>query len=108
MNIISFYLIATNTLTIYTKVPFWYLPYIDHVCLASSPIQEDLGPSCRNTVYRSYNLTIRLPEGTCGMLTARSGMASKMGIAVGGGIIDADYTREVKVLLRNHSQVDCS
>jgi len=34
-------------------------------------------------------------------------MASKMGIAVGGGVIDADYTGEVKVILRNHGRADC-
>jgi len=34
-------------------------------------------------------------------------MASKMGIAVGGGVIDADYTGEVKVILRNHGKADC-
>ena len=34
-------------------------------------------------------------------------MASKMEIAVGGSVIDADYTREVKVILRNHGEADC-
>jgi len=34
-------------------------------------------------------------------------MASKMGIAVGGGVIDADYTGEVKVIRRNHGEADC-
>ena len=52
-------------------------------------------------------IAIGLPEGTYGTLAARSGMASKMGIVVGGGVIDADYTREVKVILRNHGNVDC-
>jgi len=33
-------------------------------------------------------------------------MASKMGIAVGGGVIDVDYTGEVKVILRNHGEAD--
>jgi len=47
-------------------------------------------------------ILIRLPEGTYGRLAARSGMASKRGIAVGGGKIDADYTGEVKVTLQNH------
>jgi len=47
---------------------------------------------------------IGLPAGTYGRLAARSGMASKMGIAVGGGVIDADYTGEVKVILRNHGE----
>jgi len=46
-------------------------------------------------------IAIGLPEGTYGRLAVRSGMASKMGIAVGGGVIDADYTGEVNVILRN-------
>ena len=33
-------------------------------------------------------------------------MASKNGIVVGGGVIDADYTGEVKVILRNHGTED--
>ena len=37
-------------------------------------------------------IAIGLPEGTYGRLAASSGMAIKMGIAVGGGVIDADYT----------------
>ena len=47
-------------------------------------------------------ITIGLPRRTYGRLTARSGKASKHGIAVGGGVIGAEYTGEVKVLLRNH------
>jgi len=43
-----------------------------------------------------------LPRGTYGWLAARSGMANKHGIAGGGGVIDADYTREMKVILQNH------
>jgi len=52
-------------------------------------------------------IAIGFPEGTYGRLGARSGMASKMGIAVGGGVIDADYTGEVKVILRNHGEAAC-
>jgi len=52
-------------------------------------------------------ILIALPEGTNGRLAARSGMASKMGIAVGGGVIDADYTGEIRVILRNHGEVNC-
>ena len=33
-------------------------------------------------------------------------MASKQGIAVGGGVIDADYTGEIRVILRNHGTSD--
>jgi len=47
-------------------------------------------------------IAIGLPRGTYGRLAARSGMASKHGLTVGGGVIDADYTGEIKVILRNH------
>ena len=51
-------------------------------------------------------ISIGLPKGTYGRLAARSGMASKQGITVGGGVIDADYTGEVRVILRNHGTTD--
>jgi len=47
-------------------------------------------------------IAIRLPRGTYSTLAARSGMASRNGIAVCGGVIEADYTCEAKVILRNH------
>ena len=47
-------------------------------------------------------IAIGLQKGTYGRLAARSGMASTQGIAVGGGVIDADYTGEIRVILRNH------
>ena len=50
---------------------------------------------------------IGLPRGTYGRLAARSGMASKHGIAVGGGVIDADYTGEIKAILRKHRNTGC-
>ena len=37
-------------------------------------------------------IAVGLPKGTYGRLAARSGVASKPGIEVGGGVIDADYT----------------
>ena len=51
-------------------------------------------------------IAIGLPKGTYCRLAARSGMASKNSIAVGGGVVDADYTGEVKVILRNHGTED--
>jgi len=43
-------------------------------------------------------IAIGLCRVTYGRLAARSGMASKHGIAGGGGVIDADYTGEIKVI----------
>ena len=51
-------------------------------------------------------IAIGLPHGTYSRLVARGGIASKMGIALGSGVIDADYTGEVKVILRNHGKAD--
>jgi dUTP pyrophosphatase len=48
-------------------------------------------------------ISIKLPEGTYGRIAPRSGLASKHGIDVGAGVVDADYTGEIKVLLFNHS-----
>ena len=60
----------------------------------------------KGQVLARTGIAIGLPRGTYGRLAARSGMASKKGIAVGGGVVDADYTGEVKVILRNHGTVD--
>jgi dUTP pyrophosphatase len=48
----------------------------------------------------STGLCITVPYGTYGQLTSRSGMSCK-GTTVGAGVIDRDYTGEVKVLLFN-------
>jgi len=52
-------------------------------------------------------IAIGLPEGTYGTLATGSGMASKMRIPVGGGLIEADYRGEVNVILGNHGESDC-
>lgn len=51
----------------------------------------------------STGIAMTVPEGTYGQLAPRSGLAVKKGIHVGAGIIDRDYTGEVKVLLMNLS-----
>lgn len=47
-------------------------------------------------------IAIGVPKKTYSRRVARSSKTSKYGIAVGGGVIDADYTGEVKVILQNH------
>jgi len=69
-------------------------------------LTDGLVPAKGQTMVET-GIAIGLPEGTYGRLAARSGMASKMGIAVGGGVIDSDYSGEVKVILRNHGEADC-
>jgi len=70
------------------------------------PLTDCLVPAKGQTMVET-GIAIGLPEGTYGRLPARCGMASKMGIAVGGGVIDADYKGEVKVILRNQGEADC-
>src|SRR5210317_1566641 len=51
-------------------------------------------------------IAVVLPEGVYGRVAPRSGLAVKHGIQVGAGVIDPDYTGEVKVILFNHGEKD--
>ena len=55
-------------------------------------------------------LSMELPEGYAGLIYARSGLASKKGLAPANkvGVIDSDYRGEVLVALHNHSSVDAA
>ncbi len=58
-------------------------------------------------------LAMEIPEGYAGLIYARSGLASKRGLAPANkvGVVDADYRGEVMVALHNHSlqpqTIDC-
>lgn len=54
----------------------------------------------------STGISIVLPEGVYGRVAPRSGLSVKYGIQVGAGVIDPDYTGEVKVILFNHGTSD--
>ena len=51
-------------------------------------------------------LSVAVPPGTYGCVAPCSGLASKLSIDVGAGIIDADYRGVIYVLLVNHSKND--
>ncbi len=55
-------------------------------------------------------LALEIPEGLVGLVYARSGLASKRGLAPANkvGVIDCDYRGEVMVALHNHSTVEQS
>ena len=48
-------------------------------------------------------ISVKVPEGTYGRIAPRSGLAVTHGIQVGAGVIDSDYTGELKVVLFNHN-----
>ena len=54
-----------------------------------------------NQIKIPTQIKIRVPQGHYGRLTPKSGLAMKHQIHVGAGVIDPDYTGEVKILLFN-------
>jgi dUTP pyrophosphatase len=56
----------------------------------------------QHRVIVSTGIQVALPEGVYGRVAARSGLAVKHGLDVGAGVIDPDYTGELKVVLFNH------
>lgn len=57
------------------------------------------------TVLVHTGLAFEIPEGFAGFIHARSGLATKKGLAPANkvGVIDADYRGEVMVSLHNHT-----
>ena len=51
-------------------------------------------------------ISVVLPPGVYGRVAPRSGLAVKHCINVGAGVIDPDYTGEIKVVLFNHGEND--
>ena len=57
------------------------------------------------TVLIKTGLAMEIPEGYAGLIYARSGLATKRGLAPANkvGVVDSDYRGEVMVALHNHS-----
>ena len=53
-------------------------------------------------------IAMAIPKGLVGLVFARSGLASKKGLAPANkvGVIDADYRGEIMVALHNHSDIN--
>jgi len=56
----------------------------------------------QHRVIVSTGIQVALPDGVYGRVAPRSGLAVKHGLDVGAGVIDPDYTGELKVVLFNH------
>lgn len=59
------------------------------------------------TLLVKTGIAMEIPEGYAGLIYARSGLATKKGLAPANkvGVIDSDYRGEIMVALYNHSQV---
>ncbi len=57
------------------------------------------------TAFVHTGLSLEIPEGLVGLVYARSGLASKRGLAPANkvGVVDSDYRGEIIVALHNHS-----
>lgn len=70
-------------------------------------IENDVVVNPHQTVLIPTGIALELPEGLAGLIYARSGLATKKGLAPANkvGVVDCDYRGEVKVTLHNHSEV---
>lgn len=71
-----------------------------YACI-SAPVTIEPG----ETYLVPTGIAVELPEGCAGLIYARSGLASKKGLAPANkvGVVDSDYRGEVMVALHNHS-----
>ncbi len=73
----------------------------DLYAVAEAPLTLQPG----QTVLVHTGLAVEIPAGFVGLVCARSGLATKRGLAPANkvGVIDADYRGEIMVALHNHS-----
>ena len=68
-------------------------------------LENDIIVRPHETAIIPTGIAIEIPIGYAGLIYARSGLATKKGLAPANkvGVIDCDYRGEVKVALHNHS-----
>ena len=78
-----------------------YAAGADLYAVLDAPLTIEAG----ETVLVKTGLCMEIPEGYAGLIYARSGLASKKGLAPANkvGVVDADYRGEIMVALHNHS-----
>jgi dUTP pyrophosphatase len=70
-------------------------------------VDGDVTIQPHTTVVIPTGIALELPIGYAGLIYARSGLATKKGLAPANkvGVVDCDYRGEVKVALHNHGEV---
>ena len=89
------------------KMPTYGSPFSAGADLYAVPGEPIRIPSGK-TVLIHTGIAMEIPEGYGGFLYARSGLATKKGLAPANkvGVIDADYRGEIMVALHNHGSED--
>lgn len=69
-------------------------------------LEADVTIAPHATVLIPTGIAMELPIGYAGLIYARSGLATKKGLAPANkvGVVDCDYRGEVKVALHNHGE----
>ena len=67
-------------------------------------LEEDITIAPGASAFVPTGLAMEIPKGCAGLIYARSGLASKRGLAPANcvGVIDSDYRGEIMVALHNH------
>jgi len=84
------------------------VPFKGSVESAGYDLKSTIGviiqPWSRAIVPTGWAMTV--PKGTYGRVAPRSGLAARNSIDVAAGVVDRDYTGEVKVILVNNSDIE--
>ena len=88
------------------------LPTYGSECAAGADLyacnKEEIVIKAGETVLISTGIALEIPNGFAGLIYARSGIATKRGLAPANkvGVIDSDYRGEIMVALHNHSNTE--
>ena len=66
--------------------------------------EQPVSIAAGQTAFLNTGIAVELPEGTVGLVYARSGLACKQDLAPANkvGVVDCDYRGEIMVALHNH------
>ncbi|MBO4694209.1 MAG: dUTP diphosphatase [Clostridia bacterium] len=70
--------------------------------------EGDIKVKSGDTVLVHTGIAVQIPDGYAGFIFARSGIATKRGLAPANkvGVIDSDYRGEIMISIHNHSDID--
>ncbi len=73
-------------------------------------VNTEVTVPAHSTVLIHTGIAAEIPEGYCGLIFARSGLATKRGLAPANkvGVIDADYRGEIMIALHNHTEIEAT
>ncbi len=103
-----------NTVRVKKIDPNAILPTYGSECAAGADLYacntEEIIIKSGETVLVHTGIALEIPSGFAGLIYARSGIATKRGLAPANkvGVIDSDYRGEIMVALHNHSNIDQS